>query len=66
MRNSLRPKLKPIIKSKKKSRRLKISNLNIQYNDLDNYSSISDWEQKKGRGFWGNSNTGYIEDKNNK
>jgi hypothetical protein len=27
--------------------------------------SISEWEIRNGRGFWGNETTGYIYDKNN-
>lgn len=29
---------------------------------LDGHSTIKSWEESKGRGFWGNSNTGYITD----
>jgi len=29
---------------------------------LDGFSTVSDWEIKNGRGFWGNATTGYIND----
>lgn len=30
---------------------------------LQGYGTVENWEKHKGRGFWGNSSTGYIEDK---
>jgi len=29
-------------------------------------SSVEDWENRNGRGFWGSSANGYVSDKNNK
>jgi len=33
---------------------------------LGGHSSIESWENSHGRGFWGNSSSGYIYDKDNK
>ena len=34
-------------------------------NALQGHASISDYERAKGRGFWGNNTTGYINDEDN-
>jgi len=34
--------------------------------DYDDRSNLDRWEQLNGRGFWGNSSSGYIEDKRNR
>lgn len=33
---------------------------------VNNHESIEEWEEKNGRGFWGNNTTGYIKDYRNK
>jgi len=33
---------------------------------VEGYESISQWEQKNGRGFWGNMTNGYISDEDNR
>lgn len=41
-------------------------NVNLNTGDaLDGHGSIERWEEVNGRGFWGNSTSGYIYDKDN-
>lgn len=58
------------LKKSKLDEKLKTNKLEVDNNDgnaLDGYSSIREWEDKKGRGFWGSSSNGYIsyEDRDN-
>lgn len=33
---------------------------------VENPESIKEWEEKNGRGFWGNATTGHVNDADNK
>jgi hypothetical protein len=41
------------------------NNDNYSADALDGCSSISSWEERHGRGFWGNATSGYVYDKYN-
>lgn len=51
--------------SKAEKRRLKALEEDVP-DALGGCGSIKKWEEVHGRGFWGNSTTGYIYDKDNK
>lgn len=56
--------------SKAEKRRLKALEEDVPSTNegdaLGGHSSIASWEEAHGRGFWGNSTTGYVYDKDNK
>jgi len=55
-----------VAKEKARKEKERQRQLDISSDALGGHSSIQSWENSHGRGFWGSSANGYVEDKYNR